>query len=188
FFSMALDNHGTLWSWGYNYLKTLGNPNVADSGMHNYSEYPVKVMLPEGAPAGFTYKAVTGSHNHTLAIGSDGNVYGWGTCSEGETGRHKCDGICDSTPSLIQGFDKNHKIIAVQAGMNYSTALDDAGTVWSWGSNLYHQLDPSAGAVVGNYTPIKINGLDKVHVVAIADGSENTLALDDQGRVWTWGM
>lgn len=188
FFSMALDNHGTLWSWGYNYLKTLGNPNVPDSGMHNYSEYPVRVMPPEGAPTGFTYKAVNGSYTHTLAIGSDGNVYGWGTCSEGETGRDNCDGICDYKPNLIQGFDKNHKIIAVQTGLNYSTALDDTGTVWSWGSNLYHQLDPSAGAAVGNYKPIKIHGLDNVHVVAIADSFENTLALDDQGRVWTWGM
>ncbi|WP_445340831.1 RCC1 domain-containing protein [Bifidobacterium sp. ESL0820] len=188
FFSMALDNHGTLWSWGYNYLKTLGNPNVADSGMHNYSEYLVKVMLPEGAPAGFTYKAVNGNYTHTLALGSDGNVYGWGTCSEGQTGSHECDGICDYRPSLIQGFDKNHKIVALQTGLNYSTALDDAGTVWSWGSNLDHQLDPSAGAVVGNSKPIKISGLDKVHVVAIANGFANTLALDDQGRVWTWGM
>lgn len=71
------------------------------------------------------------------------------------------------------------------AGSASSIALDTTGKVWSWGLNEHGQL----GLNSKDYefaTPQTItDGLSKI--IRIASGDAHVLALDDQGKLYSWG-
>src|SRR5262249_37945926 len=89
-------------------------------------------------------------------------------------------------PELIQGVGD---VIAVAGGIRHCLAVQRDGTVRAWGVNWNGEL--------GNGTrplPLKVNdrnppglvtGLNGV--VAVAGGSEHSLALKADGTVWAWG-
>src|SRR5207248_1308640 len=57
-----------------------------------------------------------------------------------------------------------------------------SGTVWSWGSNLNDRLgDTSAGRT----SPAQVSGLSGI--IAVAAGETHSLALKNDGTVWTFG-
>ena len=79
------------------------------------------------------------------------------------------------------------------SGLNFSVALKADGTVWTWGDNTYCQLGRG-------YTGNDANGLYALPgqvltavgtpltgIVYIAAGAYHSIAVDKDGRVWTWG-
>jgi len=75
----------------------------------------------------------------------------------------------------------------IAAGYDFSLALKDDGTVWSWGSNEYGQLgigkpNPPHGYVT---MPVQVKGVPMMK--AIAAGGGHSVALGADGTVWTWG-
>lgn len=80
-------------------------------------------------------------------------------------------------------------IAAVSVGRIHSLALRKDGTVWAWGRNDYGQL---GNGEVGGETrePIQVKssqGGYLTNVKAIAAGEIHSLALKEDGTVWTWG-
>lgn len=77
-----------------------------------------------------------------------------------------------------------HETLAVAAGLNHTVALRKDGTIWTWGDNRYGQLgNGSRDAGYGH--PVKVAGLDGV--VSVAAGERHSLALKEDGTVWSWG-
>ncbi len=84
-------------------------------------------------------------------------------------------------------------MVDVAAGHLHSLALKSDGTVWAWGINEEGQngvpggLTFYDGPYTTNYrnTPVQVEGLDSV--VAIAAGSDHSLAIKSDGTVWAWG-
>src|SRR6185369_13389910 len=73
---------------------------------------------------------------------------------------------------------------AIAAGEIHSLALKNDGTVWGWGYNGYGQLGtPNVGGTSGS--PTQIPGLSGI--VAISSGLLQTVALKNDGTVWTLG-
>ncbi|HTZ10365.1 MAG TPA: MBG domain-containing protein, partial [Acidimicrobiales bacterium] len=66
--SMAIGNNGVLYAWGDDGNGQLGDGNTADE------KTPVTVSMPAGVKA----TAISAESSTSLAIGSDGNLYGWG--------------------------------------------------------------------------------------------------------------
>jgi hypothetical protein len=83
----------------------------------------------------------------------------------------------------------------IAAGPQYSLAVKDdgtgngTGTVWAWGRNDSGQL--GNGTFVSSPTPVQVQGLTGVLVVAAAGGYSLALKDDGSGRgtgtVWAWG-
>ncbi|MBI0072356.1 chromosome condensation regulator RCC1, partial [Bifidobacterium sp. W8115] len=76
--SLALGSDGNAYAWGYNNYSQLG-----DGTGSSYQTVPVRVKTPDrntypDLPADFTYLQVSAGYWHSLALGSDGNVYAWG--------------------------------------------------------------------------------------------------------------
>lgn len=85
----------------------------------------------------------------------------------------------------------NHENV-VDAGKDHFIVLKDDGSVWSWGSQMYGQL--GTASVVGSSNRVlnplaiqKSDGNRLLNIKAIAAGGYHSVALDESGKVWTWG-
>jgi alpha-tubulin suppressor-like RCC1 family protein len=127
----AIGSNGVLYSWGLNDNGQLGNGGTTNGFT------PAAVSLP----AGVTPTAVTGGGAFAHAIGSDGNLYGWGLGSSGQLGV----GSGSLTPvlvSLAPGVTPK----AIADNMHTGYAIGSDGNIYAWGYGLQGELgDGSTG-------------------------------------------
>jgi alpha-tubulin suppressor-like RCC1 family protein len=116
---------------------------------------------------------------HVLAL-RRGTVWAWGHNFYGQIG----DGtiLQRTTPVPV---DDLMGVVDVSAGGNFSLALKSDGTVWTWGSNERGEMGIGTTTPSTSNRPIKIPSLSSV--IAIAAGSDYSLALKSDGTVWSWG-
>lgn len=100
-----------------------------------------------------------GGH-HTMALGSDGTVRGWGS----------------DVANQISGAP-TEAFTAVAAGLNHTLALRSDGTVAAWGSD-------AMGTDMTNQSQVPEGLAD---VTAVAGGGYHSLALKSDGTVVGWG-
>ena len=125
--------------------------------------------------------AIAAGEGHSMALKSDGTVWTWGWNRDGQLG----DGTTTrrSTPARVKGLTG---VTAISAGSYHTVALKDDGTVWTWGQNLFGQLgDGTYGTSAYKKTPVQVTGITEA--IAIASGSQFTMALTRDGTVWVWG-
>jgi alpha-tubulin suppressor-like RCC1 family protein len=75
--SLALDNQGKLYAWGYNYYGQLG---LGDS------EKGKNRTIPTAVAPKITFKAIAAGGYHTLALDNQGKLYAWGNNDTGQLG------------------------------------------------------------------------------------------------------
>ena len=73
----------------------------------------------------------------------------------------------------------------VAAGWGYSMALDKNGNLWTWGSNMFGKL--GNGTNEDSNIPIQVTNSLGTKFIQIAAGFHHSLALDEEGNLWTWG-
>lgn len=170
FHSLAIKDENT-WAWGWNGGGQLGNNTVTES------ENPVPVL---GVP---NIKAVSGGEYHSMGIDNNDAVLAWGDNESGQLGLGYIDSSIHYIPEQVIVLDN---IIAIASGHRHSIALWDDGTVWTWGENENGQL--GNGGTADSHTPLQVHGLlDGKYVIAIAAGDYHSMALTDDGKVYTWG-
>ena len=74
-------------------------------------------------------------------------------------------------------------IKAIAAGESDVYALDTAGVVWSWGTNMHGEL--GNGTTFFSGTPTKVNGF--ANMVGIAAGVSDGYEVSATGTVYGWG-
>lgn len=124
-------------------------------------------------------KSISGGEFCSAAVDVDGNVWTWGGNNFGQLG----DGsyYSRSIPSKVEGLSG---FKSVSCGANHVLALKEDGTVWAWGLNMHRQLGSSTSNFSQN-TPVEVIGLNDVK--AVAGGANHSVALKNDGTVWTWG-
>ena len=209
--SLALKSDGTVWAWGGDYYGQLGdsNTNLFSSSL------PVQVKDPTGSFYLSGVAAVAAGAFHSLALKSDGTVWGWGDNAYGELGNGQSDNTGYGVSQLpVQVSDPTGKstltgIVAIAAGGglpglpgqapstggdDYSLAVKSDGTVWAWGNNGSGQLGDNS--TTSSALPIQVKDSTGTStltgVVAIAAGVEflgagHSLALKSDGTAWAWG-
>lgn len=153
---------------------------------------------PTSGPAGtavtgdapeFSFTQVAAGMSHSLAIGSDGAVYSWGSNYEGELGNNST--TASNTPvAVAQGaIPADVTIEAISAGRYVSLALGSDGKVYGWGANTTGQLGNETG--IDSSVPVAVSQgdiPDGVSIEAISAGSDYSLALGSDGKVYGWGF
>ena len=178
FLSLALDDQSRLWAWGANFYGQLGDGSTTSRNR----PVPVDLVPLNGS----TVVAVSAGGSHSLARDDQGRLWAWGANNYGQLG----DGSTTnrSSPVLVDLVPLNGSaVVTVLAGEDHSLAIDDQGRLWAWGYNGYGQLGD--GSTINRSSPVLVNlsPLNGSKVVAVAAGSQHSLALDDQGRLWAWG-
>ena len=92
----------------------------------------------------------------------------------------------DTATCTVTVWDKTVNFAATQvaAGINHVIALNNDGTVWAWGNNMYGQLGD--GSQTDRTTPVQVSNLSEV--IKVAAGNAQSLALRSDGTVWSWGI
>ncbi|NLI93020.1 MAG: hypothetical protein GX434_12760 [Peptococcaceae bacterium] len=121
---------------------------------------------------------VAGGGQNTLALDSDGNVWGWGYNQYGQIG----DGTTKTRPYRVMAKGLPF-ITQIAAGGMSSFAIDQEGNVWTWGNNSEGQLGD--GTTNNRFLPAKIEGLSGI--TSLSAGQSHVLAIKDDGTVLSWG-
>ena len=159
---------GTLWTWGYNAQKQLG-----DGTSTNRSSPGTTVG------GGTNWKQVAGGDMHTAAIKTDGTLWTCGYNGTGQLGT----GDTTSRSSFVTtaGGGTNWKQVAAY---NITAAIKTDGTLWTWGPNDSSKLGDgtatsrsSPGTTAGGGTNWK----------QVACGNNHAAAVKTDGTLWSWG-
>jgi alpha-tubulin suppressor-like RCC1 family protein len=184
----ALLAGGTVRCWGYGGDGALGYGNLNDVGDN---ETPGSV-----APVDLGGKAVAlaAGSDHTCALLDDGTVRCWGSGAHGALGYGNTQTIGDNeTPASVGPVDlgPGRKAVALTAGLAFTCALLDDGTVRCWGYGGDGALGYGSLNDVGdNETPGSVAPVDlgrKRKAVAISAGDAHACAVLDNGKARCWG-
>ena len=189
--SIALTNSGTLYGWGYNFYDQVGYGEKIQTQ---------RVVLPVVILRNFTtntitdVKSVSSGPNFSLLLKNDGSVWAWGLNTNGQLG----DGTTEQRFLPVQVKDSsgnnylsNIKQISAGGGAlgSYALALDNDGTVWSWGLGSSGQL--GNGVFGSSILPTKVknsSGSGNLNdVIKISTGSYFSGAIKSDGSIWMWG-
>ncbi|MGI9107260.1 MAG: S8 family serine peptidase [Pyrinomonadaceae bacterium] len=119
--------------------------------------------------------ALAAGDAHTLALRSDGLVFGWGFNIFQQIGTSKTSNYILS-PEPVVGLTG---ATAIAANGHRSLALRSDGTVWQWGAGAGQDGPFSDGPTA------PVSGL--ANITAIAAGYSHSMAVRNDGTVWTWG-
>lgn len=124
-YTVAIDNRGRAWGWGYNAFGQLGDNSVTSR------RTPVSV-----AGATKTFCQIGSSGNTTIALDKNGRVWGWGYNDWYQIGIAIIPngGGSKRTPVSVGGALKTFCQIA--AGWSTTFAIDNRGRAWGWGNSI----------------------------------------------------
>jgi len=168
--TLAIKSDGTLWAWGRNNEGQLGD------GTNSNKSVPTQI----GVDTDWT--EITTGERHCLAIKTNGTLWVWGANGNGQLGLADNLFSGKNIPTQV-GTGSNWKLIS--AGRNFTLAIKNDGTIWSWGQNDFGQL--GNGFSSGNFNDIpKLIGTD-TDWASIAAGDLHSIALKTNGTRWAWG-
>ena len=192
-YSLALGSDGNAYAWGWNPYGQLGD------GTTTPRITPGRVSKPANTPPDFTYVQVSTGQYHSLALGSDGNAYAWGSNYYGQLG----DGttIKQNTPVRVRipvGAPTDFAYVQVSAGGNHSLAVGSDGYAYAWGWNgndgqLGNNTSDTSETKV-NPVPVRVRDPNSptdenksLKAVQVSAGWEHSLALGSDGNAYAWG-
>ena len=147
----------------------------------------------------------------TLALTNDGDVYSWGSTSDGVLGREikgeeKRMGV--GKPGKITFFIKNDiKIRHISSGSIHNLCLDVKSNLYSWGCSKGGQLgfdekelstiyslnakNKTENDIDNNFClrePKLIKSLKDIEIIKISSGEAHNAALSIDGKCYVWGL
>jgi alpha-tubulin suppressor-like RCC1 family protein len=120
--------------------------------------------------------------NRTLLLTQDSQIFVWGNNGDGQLGLGDRTDRHAPVPLL---FPFPSKIVHAVCGAYFSVAVDEEGSVWTWGSNTDGQLGRNTERR-STEVPQKVEELPEP-IVDVACGWEHVLSLSKNGNIYVWG-
>jgi alpha-tubulin suppressor-like RCC1 family protein len=174
--TLAVKGDGTLWAWGDNYFGALGQ---GDWGPDKGRVSPVQV----GSDTDWV--AVDGGEWHSIALKTDGTLWGWGDNGYGALGvgleNHEIGKTVTASPVQL---DAATDWAAASCGDLYTLAVKQDGAFFAWGYNGYGQI--GVGYPLARCTPEQVGSVGGW--MSVAGGTSWGVGVRDDGTLWGWGQ
>ena len=184
YFTLALKNDGTVWAWGWNTNRTLGD------GTANTRLNPVPVLAPGGGA--FTgAMAVSAGNSHAMALRTDGTVWCWGSDNNVGLLGSGVTGITAVTPVRVEVAPgvALANVVSIAAGWYHSVAITSNGTAYAWGVNTNGTLGDGTTTSRSRPAVVKdLSGNALTGIVAVAAGNRFSMYMKSDGTVWASGI
>jgi len=170
--NIAFDSDGNVYVWGFNSTGQLG---LGDA---------VNKTLPTLNPGltGLSIVDLQCGDNHSVAVTSDGEVYVWGSNSNGQLGLGNTTN--QTTPVKNDGLS-SYYISNVWCGGNYTIAKSATGDIYVCGQNNNGQLGLNSTAQTTS--PVKNTVLSDLGIVNVQCGTNHNIANTLGGEIYVWG-
>lgn len=122
--TVATKTNNSLWTWGRNNNGQLGLNDTTDR------------TTPTQVGTATNWDKISSGEDHVLGSRTYGALFAWGYDVNGQIGNDEA-ATNMLTPTLLLNVNFWPD---VQAGNIHSTAIDDTGKLYTWGSNIYGQL------------------------------------------------
>ncbi|CAD7975850.1 unnamed protein product [Amoebophrya sp. A25] len=154
----ALDSKGVVWSWGWGEFGQLG---LGSAGRESRQWTPQAVAT----------KHFDGKRIRQISCGGAFSI----AITDVETEESYSE--TQSSPQLKAG------------GTIFGSAYAGGGKVYAWGTNDQGQcgMPPVAGRTMEILAPRQVLALAHTRIVQVSCGLQHVLAVDSQGRVFSWG-
>ena len=132
-------------------------------------------------------KVVSGS-NHCLIL-ADERVYSWGDSETCCLGRMPMKRRKQEQEYRVESIGQHHVQNVWSAGYHsFTQVLGRKGIIkyYSWGLNQYSQLGHGRVSQA-QLIPMEIEAFRGMDIIQISGGDHHSVALDKQGRCYTWG-
>ena len=140
--------------------------------------------LGSGFTATLDTSTTPGTVSVVLALSAQQGLFTWGDTSAGAIGLTA--GTARATPSSLSVTGRTVAQLAI--GGAHSLILSSDGTVHTIGANTYGQLGVGGSLSSGTSTAVGVGGvLSGRNVVAVAAGATHSVAVTEDGKVYTWG-
>ncbi|BDR53505.1 hypothetical protein KIM372_14120 [Bombiscardovia nodaiensis] len=129
------------------------------------------------APPGIRFTQIAVGTNGGIAIGNDAHTYQWQE---------------DFQNRRMTQVKTPVQFVKISAGKNHNLALGVDGKVYAWGSNYAGQLgiQTDENGITGLatiYPPVQVTMPDTIRIISISAGGLHSLALTENGTVYSWG-
>jgi alpha-tubulin suppressor-like RCC1 family protein len=197
------EEKGWVYTWGSGEMGQLGyNIKVITKMPKDREGYPYQ-------PQPFMIESlkdrifqISGGDGHTVAIDIRGKVYSWGASAWGQLGLSSMKDL----PTDIEGYPyqptprvvellSEAKIVQISCGDAHTVALSSDGKLYSWGGGGCGQLGHPDTQLMPKdedgcpYQPKPklISALKNMQVKQIAWGKAHTVAVLENGHLYSWG-
>jgi alpha-tubulin suppressor-like RCC1 family protein len=176
--AIALADDGTVYTWGDSTAQAGSDPKTFPGAV---GSLPGRVV---GISAGWLWNAV---------LLADGRVVTWGRNFDGSTGQGATSSDTRA-PGFVLDNDSGQPIAgvtAVSAGYQHGLALTASGQAYGWGRNTWGNLAQGArGTVLTKAVLVKAPGgaAPWSGLRMIVAGGNHSLAIDQAGEVYSWGI
>jgi hypothetical protein len=172
FHTAAIVDGGNLYTWGGGYFGQLGHGDETDRKAPK---------LVKGVQQCVAHVVACGTH-HSIMLTESQEVWTWGSGEFGKLGIG--DEEKHTEPVMITAL-QGVQIVDVSSGGFHSCALTDQGLLYSWGGGDKGQL--GHGDENSQNMPQIVEALRGKKVVKVGAGMHHTMALLDNGDVYSWG-
>ena len=166
----AIDTDGKLWGAGRNQYGQVGSIAVLGS-----SDITSFTQIGTGT----NWASATGGNYFTVAIKTDGTMWGWGLNDYGQCG---VGDKVNRTSGPVQ-IGSGNTWSKVNCGSAHCMAIKTDGTLWGWGLNWWGTLGD--GTSTDQVSPVQIGSSAWSDVAA---GVYYTLGIKSDGTLWAWGF
>lgn len=168
--TLAIRSDGTLWSWGDATYGQLGRGASA-----------VPDSQPRQVGSGSTWTSVAAGAFHSLAVQSNGSLWGWGFNSHGQVGEGSSGTNVGSPVQVGAGTAWTN----AAGGILHSVGVRTDGSLWTWGGNSEGQLgNGTIGGLLVTTPTLVGSGTGWKQVAA---GIYHSIATGTDGSLWAWG-
>ncbi|XP_052190726.1 ultraviolet-B receptor UVR8 isoform X2 [Diospyros lotus] len=125
--TISVSSSGGLYTFGWSKYGQLGHGNFEDHLIPHRLEALRENFISQ----------ISGGWRHTMALTSDGKLYGWGWNKFGQVGVG--DNVDHCSPMQVR-FPHEQKVVQISCGWRHTLAVTERGNVFSWGRGTNGQL------------------------------------------------